>query len=257
MVAQAQVEQAAHWLLSATHCVALTGAGFSTPSGIPDFRSAGSGLWQRHDPLQVATLPSFIRAPERFYDWVQPLVQLLLNAEPNPAHMALVRLEELGRLRSIITQNIDMLHGKAGSRKVYEVHGHLREATCLGCGRVSPTDTLLADLLNRPEVRVPRCERCGAVLKPNVILFGEQLPTDVLEGAEHEIRHCDLLLVAGSSLEVYPVADLPRRAKAHGAKMIIINYEPTAADLSADLVIHGDVAEVLPRIVQEIEAHPS
>jgi NAD-dependent deacetylase len=248
------IQQAANLLLQAEYPIALTGAGISTPSGIPDFRSGESGLWERFDPMEVASLSSFKHHPERYYEWALPLTRTILDAQPNPAHYALAQLEKLGKLNSIITQNIDALHSKAGSVRVHEVHGHMREATCIECFRIYEARPLYERLLAQPDLKVLRCQVCGGALKPNVILFGEQLPVLALEASERDTKRCDLMLIAGSSLEVYPVADLPRRAKARGAKLVIINYDATDYDRSADVVIHGDVAEVLPQIVQAVEA---
>jgi NAD-dependent deacetylase len=246
------IAQAAALLHHAQYAIALTGAGVSTPSGIPDFRSAGSGLWEHDNPMEVASLSSFRRHPDRFYRWIVPLARTLMTALPNAAHLALAELEKLGFLKSIITQNIDMLHSRAGSQVVYEVHGHLREVTCIECFRVYPARPFLEILLASDTPEIPRCETCQGVLKPNTILFGEQLPYQALNAAERDTRRCDVMLVAGSSLEVYPIADLPRQAKAHGAHLIIINYEPTSYDRMADIVIHGDVATVLPQLVGSI-----
>ena len=247
------IQQAAH-LVSESRCaVALTGAGISTPSGIPDFRSEGSGLWEKYDPMEVASIYGFKTKPESFYSWVTPLVEKLRNAQPNPAHLALARLESMGRLRSVITQNIDMLHTKAGSQRVHEMHGHLREATCITCYEIYPAEALIDEFLTNDHITVMRCQSCDGVLKPNVILYGEQLPQDVVRAAERDIQQSDLVIVAGSSLETYPVADLPRAAKANGARLILVNYDPTSYDKMAEVVIHGDVAEVLPRIVELVE----
>ncbi len=243
-----EIVQAAALLQAARHAVALTGAGVSTPSGIPDFRSPHSGLWEQANPLEVASLSAFRRRPEAFYSWVRPLAEALLAARPNPAHTALAVLEAGGWLKAVITQNIDDLHRHAGSRAVLELHGHLREATCLRCHRVLATDSLLGDFLASGEV--PRCAECGGVIKPNVVLFGEQLPVAVFEAAMEHARQADLMLVAGSSLEVAPASHLPLVAYRHGGRLIVINLTPTPIDDLADVVIHGDVAEVLPRIAQ-------
>jgi NAD-dependent deacetylase len=239
--------RAAQLLRQANHAVAMTGAGHSTPSGIPDFRSPDSGLWTQADPLAVASLFAFRLRPAHFYKWIRPLVRLMLEAEPNPAHYALARLEAAGLLKSVITQNIDGLHQKAGSQRVHEVHGHMRQATCTRCYRVAPADSLIKEFLDRGEVP---CCTCGGVMKPNVILFGEQLPVQVLAAARQDTRVCDLMLVAGSSLTVEPVADLPLMALGHGAKLVIINYQPTHLDDRADVLIQSDVAEALPRIAE-------
>lgn len=239
--------RAARRLLSgAQHVVALTGAGISTPSGIPDFRSSESGLWSYEDPMEVASIWAFRRRPEAFFQWVRPLTHTILKAAPNSAHQALATAERLGMLKAVLTQNIDDLHRRAGSLRVLELHGHLREATCLKCYRVVPAGALLDQFVREGEM--PRCA-CGGVLKPNVVLFGEMLPQDVWYEAEAEAQRCDVMLVAGSSLEVAPVSDLPALATRTGARLIIVNYDHTEMDAQADVVIHADVAKVLPAIL--------
>jgi NAD-dependent deacetylase len=246
MSLEAEIERAAALIRQSRHMVAFTGAGHSTASGIPDFRTPGSGLWEKDDPMLVASIWAFRLSPESFYRWIRPMVSTLLTAVPNPAHVALADLEELGLLRTIITQNIDNLHQRAGSRRVLELHGHLREATCIRCYRQVPVDPALVQRLLSG--KVPTCE-CGGVFKPNVILFGEQLPVRVFNLAMEEARRCDLMLVAGSSLEVAPAADLPFLAVQCGAQAIIVNLQPTPLDCHAQVVIHGDVTEILPAIV--------
>jgi NAD-dependent deacetylase len=239
------IARSAQLLREASYAVAMTGAGISTPSGIPDFRSPDSGLWTKVDPFAVASLFAFRLHPQDFYDWIRPLARLIVEAQPNPAHQALARLEAAGLIKAVITQNIDGLHQRAGSQRVHEVHGHVREATCVRCYRVVPADSLMEKFIE--EGQVPRCT-CGGLLKPNAILFGEQLPLQVLTAARKDIHACDLMLVAGSSLEVVPVADLPLVALGHAARLIIVNYQPTYLDDRAEVVIHADVAEILPRI---------
>lgn len=236
---------AAGLLRQASYAVAMTGAGVSTPSGIPDFRSPESGLWAQVNSMAVASIFAFRVRPQDFYDWIRPVARTMVEAQPNPAHQALARLEAAGLLKSVITQNIDGLHQKAGSQRVHEVHGHIREATCVRCYRVAPADSLIEKFLDHGEV--PHCS-CGGVMKPNAILFGEQLPLQVVTAARQDVRACDLALVAGSSLEVVPAADLPLIALGSGARLIIVNHQPTHLDERADVVIHADVAEVLPRI---------
>jgi NAD-dependent deacetylase len=226
--------------------VALTGAGVSTPSGIPDFRSPGSGLWENVDPMEVASLTAFRYHPERFYNWVRPLAASTRHARPNPAHHALAALERAGLLKVLITQNIDELHQRAGSAQVLELHGSMREATCGQCHRVWPGAPVLAKFIEDGEV--PRCPDCGGVLKPNVILMGEQLPEAVLREARAAARRSDVMLVAGSALEVMPAAGLPLEAVMRGAKLIILNHDPTYLDERADVVIRADVAGTLPQI---------
>ncbi|QWK11082.1 MAG: NAD-dependent deacylase [Thermoflexus hugenholtzii] len=245
-----ELARAAEMIRRSRYLVALTGAGISTPSGIPDFRSEGSGLWTIYDPMEVASIWAFSRRPEAFFEWVRPLARMIREARPNPAHYALARLEAAGILKALITQNIDELHQKAGSRRVIEVHGHLREATCIRCYRKVPAAPYLDAFLENGTI--PRCEVCGGVLKPNVILFGEQLPAQAFLAAQQEARRADVFLVAGSSLEVAPAGDLPILAKEHGARLILINLSPTAADRYADLQIRGDVAEILPLLVDAV-----
>lgn len=244
---EAQIERAARLVAEADYVVSLTGAGHSTPSGIPDFRSPESGLWATYNPMAVASIFGFRQRPESFFEWARPLVNTLLEAKPNPAHKALADLETMGRMRAVITQNIDGLHQKAGSQRVLELHGHIREATCIRCYRIEPADRALADFIENG--KIPHCSSCGGIMKPNVILFGEQLPVSVLNAAWREAHTCDLMLVAGSSLTVAPACDLPKRALARGARAIIVNYQPTDLDPMADIVIRQDVAVVLPRIV--------
>jgi NAD-dependent deacetylase len=247
-----QTRQAAELINQARYAVALTGAGISTPSGIPDFRHTNSGLWGNADPLAVASVFAFRRNPEPFYNWVRPLSGLLLNAQPNPAHLALAQLEKMGRLKAIITQNIDSLHRQAGSQVVYELHGHLRQVTCLRCYQAQDSAAILTRFIN--DGCIPQ-HHCGGVFKPNVILFGEQLPLSEYIPAQQAVKQADVLLVIGSSLEVAPAADLPELAWQNGAKLIIINLQPTHLDHRADLVIRADVVEALPQIVAEISAY--
>jgi NAD-dependent deacetylase len=242
-------------LLKSKYAVALTGAGVSTPSGIPDFRSPESGLWERVDPMAVATLWAFRRQPEAFYRWIRPLAEQVTEARPNPAHMALSKMEQLGILRAIITQNIDGLHRRAGSKQVIEMHGHFRTATCLDCYRSTAGEVVLEQLME--EDTVPACPVCGGTLKPDVILFGEQIPFAALQAAYSETTNCDLILVAGSSLTVEPAASLPILAKEHGANFMLVNLQETPLDDLADVVIHDDVASVLPALAEAVrEKHP-
>lgn len=246
-----QIEQAATLIRQARHIVAMTGAGISTPSGIPDFRSPDSGLWDQADPLAVASIFAFRQNPQNFYNWIRPLARRLLEAKPNPAHYALTTLEEAGKLQAIITQNIDDLHFKAGSKTVYELHGNIREVTCIRCYEVQQAAGIFEKFVT--DGQIPR-HRCGGVLKPNVILFGEQLPVREFVSAQMAVTEADLMLVAGSSLEVAPASDLPELALANKARLIIINKQPTFLDRQASLVIHADVAEVLPHIIARVTA---
>jgi NAD-dependent deacetylase len=246
------IQAVADLLRSARYAVALTGAGLSTPSGIPDFRSPDCGLWENTNPAEVASLSGFRTHPQAFYDWIRPLARTILTAMPNPAHLALSRLEQLGRLNAVITQNIDMLHTRAGSRRVIEVHGNLRDITCISCFQVYDSIAFIEPFLETGDI--PHCPQCGGVLKPNVILFGEQLPIQELIAAQKATARCDVMLVAGSSLEVAPACDLPIKAKQHGATVVLINLEKTPIDSAAQIIIRDDVAAVLPQIVDVLEA---
>jgi NAD-dependent deacetylase len=230
------------------YTVALTGAGISTPSGVPDFRSPGSGLWERVDPMQVASIYAFRRTPETFYGWFRPLLMTILTAEPSPGHRALAELESEGWLKAVITQNIDDLHQRAGSHEVLELHGHLREVVCLSCYRVVPSQELIDTFVSTGQVA--RCSACGGLLKPNAVLFGEQLPIQVVNRALVHVRQADLMLIAGSSLEVVPASQLPLLVREHLGRLIVVNLMPTYVDEIADVVIHADVAEILPRIAR-------
>jgi NAD-dependent deacetylase len=242
---------AARLLKGSRYAVALTGAGISTASGIPDFRTPGLGLWAEHDPFEVASLSSFRQNPQTFFDWIRPLARRMLAAEPNPAHDALAQLEAMGVLRALITQNFDGLHARAGSQNVYEVHGHIRTATCLGCHRRVPAGDHIRRFVESGDM--PRCPVCGEILKPDVILMGEDLPVRMIEGAERAIMRCDVLLVIGTSLEIAPVSHLPLTALARGAHLIIVNNEETYLDGDASVVIRDDVSKVLPALADRLE----
>jgi NAD-dependent deacetylase len=219
-------------------CVALTGAGVSTESGIPDFRSAG-GIWTQFDPYEVGSIDAFRRDPARVWEFYALRLDVLADARPNDAHLALARLEAVGLVDAVITQNVDRLHAAAGSRDVIEVHGSLARAECLECG-VEVEGAGLRRLLP-----LPTCPRCGAVLKPRVVMFGELLPEAAINRATELARAAALLLVIGSSLEVWPVAGLPDETLAHGGKVAIVNRDATRYDARASLVIRAAAGEAL------------
>lgn len=244
------IELAAELLREARHAIVLTGAGISTPSGIPDFRSEGTGLWSHDEPLEVASMSTFRTHPENFFMWFRPLAAQIFFAAPNAAHLALAKLEASGRLQCTLTQNIDMLHCKAGSRRVLELHGTLRTLTCTQCYRHYDQDEFLKPFIENGTI--PHCPVCSAILKPDVILFGEQLPQNALFEAQQEARACDLIIVIGSSLEVLPVAGLPMQAIDRGAHLIIINNSPTYLNVRADIVLPEDVARIIPAIVERV-----
>jgi len=218
---------------------ALTGAGMSTESGIPDFRSPGTGLWEKVDPIATSSADVLYNNPKLFYEVGFTRFVTIGSAEPNTGHYALAGLEDLGLLRGLVTQNIDGLHVRAGSKNVWEVHGHLRTGHCLGCKRRFPFSELIQQVEQK---RIPpSCEYCSNMLRPDVTLFGDPMPAQFFEARETLEKECDLMLVAGSSLVVYPVADLPRLAK----KLIIINLAPTDYDIEADVVIREKCGRTL------------
>jgi NAD-dependent deacetylase len=223
-------------------CVVLTGAGISTESGIPDFRS-DTGIWADVDPLEVASIRAFRRDPERVWSFYRQRIQMLLEAEPNAGHHALAELERRGLVAAVVTQNIDTLHTRAGSREVVEVHGSIRSAVCLVCLWTEPVDAVLAQLEGRP---APVCPQCGEILKPGVTLFGELLPGVAIERATALARSAALMLVVGSSLEVWPVAGLPLEARAFA----IVNRGPTALDRNAVVSIDAGAGEALAALVE-------
>jgi NAD-dependent deacetylase len=253
IVSSTGVLQAAELLRHAHHPVALSGAGISTPSGIPDFRSRGTGLWERYDPMQVASLTAFRKNPQAFYEWILPLARKMATARPNPAHLALAGLEAAGRLDGVVTQNIDGLHREAGSRTVVELHGNIRQAICVRCYRIFTTQRILERL--EDDLTIPHCPECGGVLKPDVVLYGEQLPYKAVHQAEALIEHGDLVLVIGSSLEVMPAAGMPVPALNRGARLIIANRDPTYLDQRADVILRQDLAQILPELAHKVMDH--
>ncbi len=233
------IRQAGELLRRSAYTVALTGAGISTPSGIPDFRSPNSGLWSYADPLDVASLWAFADRPDAFYHWFRQLLGSFATAAPNMAHRVLAEMERQGDLQAVITQNIDSLHQQAGSRRVLELHGHTRTATCLECGWHVSAAPLWAVV--QADGAAPRCAECGGLLKPDVILFGEPLPYGMLQEAQQEALRCEVMLVIGTSLEVMPAADLPLLARRRGARTVLLNRTPTELDEHFDVTVHADV----------------
>ena len=229
-------------------CVALTGAGVSTESGIPDFRSP-TGIWARFDPLEYGSIEAFRADPRKVWSFYKPRVAMLAEAGPNPAHLALAELERLGFLEAVVTQNIDLLHERAGSREVVEVHGSIRSSTCPGCGERYPLERVLELLA---EADAPACSACGEILKPDVVFFGELLPAAAIDRAFGLARRARLLLVVGSTLEVHPVAGLPLETIAAGGELAIVNRGPTALDDRAVLRINGSAGEVLAPVAAEL-----
>jgi NAD-dependent deacetylase len=245
-MAHSSIEHAAALLARAQRAVALTGAGLSTESGIPDFRGPG-GVWERFRPIEYQEFLANPEARKEHWRYKQATVPVMLAAAPNPAHVALAALEAAGRLRAVITQNIDALHQRAGSRRVLELHGTNLEATCLQCAARVPIGEALAQL--EAGIEVPACAGCGGWLKPATVSFGQALPADVLQEAATLARESDCLLALGSSLLVHPAASLAGIAKQHGAALIIVNLSATPNDDQADVVVRAKLGEVLPQMM--------
>lgn len=243
------IRKAAQLVRQARRGVVLTGAGVSTSSGIPDFRSQDSGLWQRYDPRQVASLSAFRYHPESIYGFLREIAAGIGHAQPNPAHYAFAELEAAGFITTIITQNVDNLHQLAGSQVVLEVHGSMRTLTCVQCYTRYSSDGLLEVFIQ--DGAIPHCPECGGILKPDVILFEEQLPILTWQKAQEACRQADLILVAGTSLEVMPVAGLPMLAIQNGAPLILVNETATYLDVRAEVLLQGNVAELLPLVAYE------
>jgi NAD-dependent deacetylase len=246
---RAGVERLAELVREADSVVALTGAGISVPSGIPDFRSPGTGIWENVNPMEVAHIDAFLSDPERFWSFYGQRFATLRDKEPNGAHAALVELERRGKLDAVITQNIDMLHRKAGTRTLVEVHGTIAHSSCLECGATYELEEARARLA--ADGSVPPCD-CGRPLKPDVVLFGEMLPVDAMQRATDLALRADLLLCVGSSLEVYPVAGLPGLTLKAGGRVAIVTQGPTPLDGDAEVKLEGDVVAELQGLVAEL-----
>jgi NAD-dependent deacetylase len=241
-----QTARLAAMIQDAGSVVALTGAGISVPSGIPDFRTPGTGLWANVDPMEVAHIDVFRRDPERFWHFYGDRFQTLEHRQPNAAHRALARLEDVGLLDAVITQNIDRLHDKAGTHELIEIHGTIGHSSCLACGSRYALPDVRARR-DRDPTGIPRCD-CGAPLKPDVVLFGELLPGDALARAEELAAGADLLLCIGSSLEVYPVAQLPATTLAAGGSIAVMTLGATPYDSRAAIRCGGDVVAELTAV---------
>ena len=242
--------QLAELIAEGQPCVVLTGAGVSTESGIPDFRSA-EGVWASYDPMEYATIDAFRRDPVKVWDFYARRLGVLRAAEPNAAHRALAALEAAGLVEGVITQNIDRLHEQAGSREVVEVHGSVRTSSCLACGRRVAFDEVVALLDGAP---APACPSCGEILKPDVVMFGELLPAASIERAFQLARSARLMLVVGSSLEVYPVAGLPLETLDRGGRLAIVNRGATPFDDEAELKLDAGAGEVLEEVAELLAA---
>jgi NAD-dependent deacetylase len=245
-----EIEALAALLRERQPCVVLTGAGISTESGIPDFRSP-TGIWAEYDPMEYATIDAFRRDPVKVWEFYALRFEVLTRARPNAGHLALAELERRGLVEAVVTQNIDGLHERAGSREVIEVHGSIRTAGCLTCGERMPLADVVAALRDAP---APPCRRCGAIVKPDVVMFGELLPAGAIERAVDLAEGAGFLLVVGSSLEVYPVAGLPEATVSAGGSLAIVNRGPTPFDGLAAVRIDGGAGDVLSALVEEVDS---
>ena len=243
------INQATEIIANSKYIVAFTGAGISTESGIPDFRSA-EGIWTKFDPYEYASYQGFLKDPSKYWTMAKETRKIVVEAEPNEAHKALATLEqEYCKLKAVVTQNIDFLHTRAGNSKVFELHGTYQKNFCMDCkGEFSLEDIgiqLDSNLIT------PKCE-CGGVIKSSSILFGEPLPAKVFQEATKEVENSDCLIVIGTSLLVHPAASLPLIAAASGSKVIIINKEPTNSDYLAKVVIRGNATSVMDKILDRL-----
>lgn len=239
-------ERLAELIGEVSRVVALTGAGVSVPSGIPDFRTPGEGIWENVDPMEVASIDAFHRDTRRFWEFYRPRFAMLGDVEPNAAHVALAELERLGRLEAVITQNIDRLHRKAGTRELVEVHGSIESSSCTSCGSSWPLEEVEALF---DEDGIATCTGCMGKVKPDVVLFGELLPEAAIERARSLAESADLLICVGSSLEVFPAAGLPELTIAAGGQVAVVTQSSTPYDGEAVVKLSGDVAEELPAVV--------
>lgn len=242
------IARAAEAVKNAKCVIALTGAGISVESGIPDFRSKG-GLWSKYDPNIYASISTFVREPEKCWEMIFETLELTIPAKPNPGHIALAQLEAGGKLDAIITQNIDCLHTKAGSKNVIEFHGSGENLVCLKCDHKANMADYEADrLAHKP----PIC-KCGAVMKPSIIFFGEAIPTDALHDSSRFTEQADVVLVVGTSAVVYPAAAIPMQAKRHGAFIIECNLEETGLSSGiTDVFLKGKAGETLPALAAAV-----
>jgi NAD-dependent deacetylase len=240
------VERLAELIRAQQPCVVLTGAGISTESGIPDFRSP-TGIWRQYDPMEYATIDAFLADPGKVWDFYGKRLTAVAAVEPNDGHRALAGLEQRGWVHAIVTQNVDGLHARAGSRNVVEVHGSLRTCSCLGCGTDVPFEQALTGL------PLPACPACGSVLKPGVVMFGELLPEAAIGRALRLASEAGLMLVVGSSLEVHPAAGLPLETLAAGGKVAIVNRGSTQLDARTDVCIPARPPETLKALRELLE----
>jgi NAD-dependent deacetylase len=246
-----KIRKLAELIINSNNIVALTGAGMSTESGIADFRTPGEGLWEKVDPYEFASIHSYIANTSKNLGFMLETGKHIFRARPNKGHKALTRLQKLGKLKGVLTQNIDRLHHKAKTRNIVEFHGNAYEAKCMTCGQIYEITYMVNQVMKGKST--PSCEKCRGMLKPNAIFFGEPLESQTFEAADKMLEECDLLLVLGSSLVVFPVAWYPSRVLSAGAKLAIINIQETDMDSVAEVVIHQKIGDILPDVVTIVE----
>jgi len=251
MSLEEKIEKLANLILDSKNIVALTGAGMSTESGIADFRSPGTGLWEKVDPYEFASIHSYVADTSKNLEFMLETGRNIFRARPNKGHKALTKLQKLGKLKGVLTQNIDRLHHKARTKNIVEFHGNAYEAKCMTCGHVYEITVMVNQVMKGNYS--PSCEKCRGMLKPNAIFFGEPLESKILEAADIMIAECDLLLVLGSSLVVYPVAFYPQKTLSLGAKLAIVNIQKTDMDSLAEVVIHEKIGDIFPKIISIVE----
>ncbi|TXT59691.1 MAG: NAD-dependent protein deacylase 2 [Promethearchaeota archaeon] len=241
-----KINNLAELIANSEDIVALTGAGMSTESGIPDFRSPGTGLWEKVDPNEFASISSYVANPQRNLKFMLEMGMQIFKAKPHEGHKALTKLQKLGKLKGVLTQNIDGLHQRAGTENVIELHGTANEARCIECHETYEISFMINQVVKGDYE--PTCGECSGLLKPNAIFFGEPLESSVIREADEMVEKCDLLIVLGSSLLVYPVAFYPQKVLSNDAEIGIINIQPTEMDRYAEVVIHKKIGKMLPKV---------
>ena len=244
IVDQSLIEQAAQDIVNSKKSIAFTGSGISEESGIPTFRG-GQGLWEKYDPMEYAHIQSFIKNPEKVWEMLAEMAEIISKAKPNPAHLAIAELEKRGLVKAVITQNVDGLHQAAGSCTVIELHGNLRRARCTNCN-------FKQEFKEVPRDPLPKCPKCGSLLRPDVVWFGEPLPEDAWRNAVHHVLLCDCMIIVGTSGVVYPAAYLPYLAKEHGASLVEVNVRESALTPIVDVFLEGKAGEILPTLAEAV-----
>ena len=246
-----KIENVIELIHKSQNIVILTGAGMSTESGIADFRSPNTGLWEKVDPYEFGSINSYVANTTKNLKFMFEMGMDIFRAKPNRGHKAITKLQKMGKLKGVITQNIDGLHQKAHTKNIVELHGTANESRCIRCHKVFPITSMINQVLQGNYS--PSCEVCNGLLKPNAIFFGEPLLSETLISADKMIEDCDLMIVLGSSLLVYPAASYPDKALSLGAKLVIINIQETPIDRYADVVIHDKIGDIFPIIVEKVK----